>query len=751
MRRMVRGRGAPAVPAAVAAWPGPTIERDIATPLQRLASGVLRAETETDVTETETETMTADSPETDGINAMADDVDGDSAEPGSEPQLNPLVPGRMLSRVSDPAVLCAMLLLRRAIRATQSVSPPLCDALMVVLEVPAASWTGLVATAWRRMLACDLEPGRIEDRDLSPGAWPILRRPQWILFARDGTDKRDKPDNGNHVAAWAACMGVPVLGVSAAPERLLPEALLRAAERRLTLPPPDLSVLRQVGRILSGRSPRTATRADFADGAGSVSPHLLRLARRPGQTADAWLGRLAELLAVSTAPPRRITLAELAGMDEVVAWGEALARDLADYKAGRLGWSAIDRGALMAGPPGVGKTTAAQAIAGTCNVPLIVTGYAAWQAHGEGHLGDVIQAIRGVFDRARTAAPCLLFIDELDSIQSRNRRGRWDDWWTAIINCLLEQLDGLDGREGVVVIGATNHPTVIDPAILRAGRLDRVIRIPLPDAPALRTILRFHLREDLVDADFVPFAERLARQGATGADVEKLARGGRRRARHAGRPMTADDLAAEIGQSRTVSPELRHRQAVHEAGHAVVASLLSPGSLVRVSIRGSGDIGGWTRLQRDPEAMTRDRVEIVLRTLLAGRAAEEVVLGMPSAGAGGSPDSDLGRASWLAATAVLSCGLGRGRGTLLWRPTPDDRLPDRLPDDVQAEVADMLADAYEAVLTVVRTHRRAVEALADRLIDAGELDGPETEAFLRGLGLAPGGTLVMAHATGPHA
>ena len=691
-------------------WPGRAATVKVA-PLSRVRSALLRIGPQVSA---ETKTMTKPQAEV----GAAGTVEAASVAAPAQ---------RLASRITDPAQLCALLLLRRALRAVRPDQSSPRSAQMVVIEVPDAGWTKPAAWAWRWLAAADTAPTEIEDRDVTNGQWPYGRRPDWVLIARSGTDKRHTPDNGNTVITLAACDGVAVLGVSPDPARCLPRALVQAADLRLTLPGPRPADLRQVGRTLTGRSPRTAVGVDWTPG---VSPDLLRLARRSGQTADEWLLRLEQLVAANVPAPPAITLGQLAGMDEVVAWGEALARDLADYKAGRIGWDAVDRGVLMAGAPGVGKTTAAKAIAGTCAVPLIATSYAAWQAHNEGHLGHLIQAMRAVFRQARAAAPCVLFIDELDSLQRRGRHPRWDDWWTAIINGLLEQLDGLAGRDGVVVIAATNHPDHIDPAILRAGRLDRVIHIPLPDCAALVGILRHHLRGDLASLDLSPFAERLARRAMTGADAEKLVRGARRRARQAGRPMRVDDLTAELGEDAAVPPDLRRRQAVHEAGHAVVANLLAPGSLERVSIRGHGDVGGWTRLRKPLEAITRERVISRLSILLAGRAAEAILLGAPSAGAGGAADSDLGRATWLAASAVTTWGLGRDPAALLWRLLSDEHALALLPQPVQTEITDLLADADVDAQTIIRTHRVAVEVLAERLLDTGEVSGPEAETLL---------------------
>ena len=189
------------------------------------------------------------------------------------------------------------------------------------------------------------------------------------------------------------------------------------------------------------------------------------------------------------------------------------------------------RASSSADRPGPGKTIFAQALASTCIVPVHLHSLARWQA--KGHLDDLLKAMRRAFEEAKADAPCILFIDELDSFGDRERLGGHNEQYSReVINGFLECLDGAEGREGVVVVGATNLPDKIDPAIRRPGRLDRHVVIPLPDLEARKGILRHHLGDALPGADLTEAAERL--EGASGAVIEQVVRDARRIARRSG-------------------------------------------------------------------------------------------------------------------------------------------------------------------------------------------------------------------------
>lgn len=430
----------------------------------------------------------------------------------------------------------------------------------------------------------------------------------------------------------------------------------------------------------------------------------------------------------------KLSLETLPGMGEATVWGQCLATELAAWSRGELEWKDIDRGVVLSGPSGTGKTTYAKALAASCGVPLIATSFAKWQACG--HLGDMLKAMRSSFSDAIRLAPSILFIDEVDGLGDRTRfSGDNGDYNFKVVSGLLEALDGVEDRQGVVVVGACNYPDRLDEALTRPGRLDRHIRISLPDSAARLAILRFH-GIDLPDGQLSRIVERT--MGKTGAYLEQLVRGARRRARAEKRALSVDDLVAGLPQLIALPEDDRWRVALHETGHAAVATILATGVVLNVSIQNEIELsdetvalcrGGTVVLSDQMKLRTREDVIDEIAVWLAGMAAEEVFLGEAGNGAGGMVGSDLDSATTLALDLVASSGLDGSLVFMGERGTLGRLL--RSNATLRSEVQSILNEAKSRARTVITGKRAIIMSLAHQLAEATHLDG---DVFREALG-----------------
>lgn len=517
---------------------------------------------------------------------------------------------------------------------------------------------------------------------------------------------------------------------------LAPE-ISNLCDHRVSLPTPDRRHLDAACRLLLGIVPTKAMLDDLM----MVPFGEIDLILRPNTNVHQLrqiLRRRAEMAARRSKRGLEISLSldTLPGMGEATAWGQELAQDLRDWHDGLISWNDVDRGVLLHGKPGTGKTTYAKALAATCQVPLVATSVSQWQSTG--HLGDLLGAMRKSFGEARDQAPCILFLDELDSLGVRSEfTGEHKTYGIQVVNGLLECLDGIEAREGVVVVGACNDTATIDPAVLRAGRLDRQIEIPLPDLDARTSILRYHLGSDaerLAPISEAPsglsrIAERLG--GVTGADIERLVRDARRTARRARRSIELDDLLALTPAPIRITDEERRRFATHEIGHALVIVSLSPDQLDSIWLLGDGKhpLGddGAVAAARSVSPLravyTLGDLETELVKLMAGTVAESVLLGSRSTGASGDGNSDLARATLIAARIELHHGLGMMLAAVASENPKDIARLLQQDEELRNRVEMRLRTAYGRAEKLIRDNTEVVEQLAEELMKHGELSG----------------------------
>ncbi|MGQ2908116.1 MAG: AAA family ATPase [Aliihoeflea sp.] len=362
--------------------------------------------------------------------------------------------------------------------------------------------------------------------------------PTIVLFRGDDASERDGDEIDGKIGV-ALRLGAPILAMGSTADGL-PPRLVCSADLALETPSLTPNLIGEVIARVVGQEPSTAA----LDLLQPVCAHLtlrdLVTAIRPGHMPER-IGALLRQLGSDTActaaqPGRRIartsgaagrtiekdrsgkpvrsgsdivqpvpaatlaadphlaTVERLHGYGAAQTWALDLAQDLVQWRQGHVEWSDLSTKLLLSGPPGTGKTSFARALCNTLQLPLIATSVSTWLEPS--HLGDVLRRMRVVFDEAQALAPAILFIDEIDGIGQRGQKNEYDDYWNAVVNKALELLDGAIRSQGVIVVGATNHPAMIDPALRRSGRLETHIEIPLPDVDALVGILAHHLGKD---------------------------------------------------------------------------------------------------------------------------------------------------------------------------------------------------------------------------------------------------------------
>ncbi|MDP2781338.1 AAA family ATPase, partial [Devosia sp.] len=372
------------------------------------------------------------------------------------------------------------------------------------------------------------------------------------------------------IIAQAAEQRLPIFGTMSADDPT-PDALA-GADLELQLPPMSPEMLAVLFEAAHDEVPGGVL--SFSSAEKLRTENLVAHVRR-GRTATECLSGLQQAVNPQIALPHAQTdlLGDLHGYGAAKTWGLELAQDFELWRKGRLTWDEVDhRAVVLSGPPGTGKTSFAAVLAATLKVPLIATSVAEWNARD--NLSGTLKRMQAVFEQAVAQAPSVLFIDELDGIASRDTlEGRYSEYWTQIVNRMLELVTNAMGTAGVVIVGATNHVDRIDPALTRSGRLDEIIRIELPDAEAIAHILARYAGFDVSRQELSGLAERLV--GQSGADIEKLVRAAKAAARRAGLAFTVNELHAQVPDpDEALSPQMRRRVQVYRTGQRIVAQVL---------------------------------------------------------------------------------------------------------------------------------------------------------------------------------
>jgi hypothetical protein len=412
-------------------------------------------------------------------------------------------------------------------------------------------------------------------------------------------------------------------------------------------------------------------------------------------------------------------LSALEGSGALYTVAQQIVGDIKAFAEGALAWSDVPHGLLLTGAPGTGKTYAAKCIADASGLPFVTATVGGWQ--GKGHLGDLLKAMIATFEEARLKAPCILFIDELDSIGDRkDADNQGKSYRRQVVNELLAQLDGVIGCEGVMLIAATNHPENIDAAVLRAGRLDMHVNVPLPDAQGIERILRHHLGAETFP-DLTPAVT--AARGRTPSDIAGAIRLASAKARANGVELALSHIISTVARANMPNPSLAWRIAVHEAGHALIAHLLDIGDIKEMSLKGDG---GEILIFRAAWEGTVQAFDNQIAYCLAGRAAEVIILGDASGGAGGGENSDLAMATAFALQMERSRGLGLNG--LLWEPI--GAAGRGMTEGERQKVRERLEAQSARAQDLLEPHRHNLTKLARALVNQGYLTGEEVGHFL---------------------
>jgi len=441
-----------------------------------------------------------------------------------------------------------------------------------------------------------------------------------------------------------------------------------------------------------------------------------------------------------------VTFEDVAGIDEVKEELTEIIDFLKNPRKYRDVGARIPKGVLLTGDPGTGKTLVAKAVAGEAGVPFFHTSGSEFE---EMLVGTGASRVRDLFKKARRTSPCIVFVDEIDAVAKKRGTVLHSGAGEQTLNQILVEMDGLEERENVIVLAATNRPDVLDPAILRPGRFDRTVYVPMPDFEGRKAILDVHAKnkkfEDGVDLNTV--AKKTI--GYSGADLENLlneaaimtAKENRKKISH--EDLMEAYLKVKLGRKKKGDKEEEdiRKTAYHEAGHAIVAKFTEGSDPVeQISIISRGMSGGVTVYlpEKDRKFLYKKQMLAWLRTGVGGRVAEELFLGDISTGA----SNDIKQITEIAKEMVMDFGMSEKLGMVKYGNLEETKhlgytygggkeYSEETANMIDTEVKRLIDEAYEYVKTLLKEKKEYVEKLVDMLLEKEVVTAEEFETLFK--------------------
>ena len=452
-----------------------------------------------------------------------------------------------------------------------------------------------------------------------------------------------------------------------------------------------------------------------------------------------------------TEDKNNITFEDVAGVDEAKEEVGELVEFLQDPSRFQKLGGRIPRGVLMTGSPGTGKTLLAKAIAGEAKVPFFTISGSDFV---EMFVGVGASRVRDMFEQAKKHSPCIIFIDEIDAVgrQRGAGLGGGHDEREQTLNQLLVEMDGFEGHEGIIVIAATNRPDVLDPALLRPGRFDRQVHVPLPDIRGREAILKVHMRKVPMDKDVDPAIIARGTPGFSGADLANLvneaalfaARANRRKVAMEQFELAKDKVIMGVERRSIVMPEEeRLNTAYHESGHTVVAKVLAKNTdpVHKVTIIPRGRALGVTMQlpEEDRYSHTRDHLLARMAALTGWPIAEEVFMDQMTTGA----SNDFEQATSLAQNMVQRWGMSDSLGPRVYGDNESEvflgrdmgtqrNISNSTAEQVDNEVSRIIGEQYTRARDIIESHRDVIEVMTHSLMDWETLESDQIDQIMRG-------------------